>query len=75
MTAHNIHVKGGNCAECDFPLDEFGDCTNSDCDTNLISETDLHDPYSDESYDILNDGNSNDEEDEDETDEYELGVD
>jgi hypothetical protein len=31
-----------NCDECDFPLDENGDCTNMDCPTNL-TEIDLQD--------------------------------
>lgn len=69
MTAHNIHLKSGNCAECDFPLDEFGDCTNSDCDTNHLTEVDLADPYD------FNDEEIEDDEDEDDTDEFELGVD
>jgi hypothetical protein len=60
--SNGLYVKSGNCPQCDFPLDEFGDCTNTDCESNFISENDLKDPFT---YEDLEDALDDSEQDED----------
>jgi len=59
----NMTTKDSNCPECDFPLDDNGDCTNAECETNLISE-DVYtydDPFYDDDIDAEEIDDSNEE--------------
>jgi hypothetical protein len=55
------------CDECNFPLDEFGDCTNSACPSLLEDDTEWHDGIEnnvDDLYETYDEDDENEDEEE-----------